>query len=204
MRLVLVLLTALVVFIPSCLFVKAPDEKIDVQNVALSPQPEIPMSDELVRTRAGDLIALLPKSWVFLDTKNEASAEIISVAVNPEYTLSMVVSAIPGAESSKESMESDGLLGLARATFQKHVRKTGGLAKLIGSYRVAQLGARRFAAFDFSTNGGSLRSRCAVCVSSLGNSYEIALVPLTVTGKDVPDPLEQERIFRSILATVQY
>lgn len=203
MRVVLIILFVAIA-LPSCLFVKAPDEKFDVQNVALSPQPEIPMSDDLVRTRAGDLIALLPRSWVFLDTKNEASAEIISVAVNPDYTLTMVVSAIPGAESSKESIESDGLLGLARATFQKHVRKTGGQAKLVGSYRIAQLGARRFAAFDFSTNGGSLRTRCAVCVSSLGNSYEIALAPLTVTGKDVPDPLEQERVFRSILATVQY
>lgn len=199
-----VLIVMLAVVLSSCLFVKAPDEKFDVQNVALSPQPEIPMSDDLVRTRAGDLIALLPKSWVFLDTKNEASAEIISVAVNPEYTLSMIVSAVSGAEASKESAESDGLLGLARATFQKHVRKTGGQAKLIGSYRIAQLGARRFAAFDFSTNGGSLRTRCAVCVSSIGNHYEIAVAPLTVTGKDVPDPLEQERVFRSILATVQY
>jgi hypothetical protein len=201
---VFLLILFVAVALPACLFVKAPEEKFDVQNVALSPQPEIPMSDDLVRTRAGDLIALLPRSWVFLDTKNEASAEIVSVAVNPDYTLSMVVSSIPGAESSKESIESDGLLGLARSTFQKHVRKTGGQAKLVGLYRIAQLGARRFAAFDFSTNGGSLRTRCAVCVSSLGNNYEIALAPLTVTGKDVPDPLEQERVFRSILATVQY
>ena len=116
----------------------------------------------------------------------------------------LAISAVPGAEASKESADGDGLISLARATFQKHLRKTGGQAKLIGSYRIAQLGARRFAAFDFSTNGGSLRTRCAVCVSSIGNHYEIAVAPLTVTGKDVPDPLEQERVFRSILATVQY
>lgn len=204
MRVQLAALLAAAMLLPSCLFVKAPEDKIEVQNVALSPQPEIEMSDNLVRTRAGDLIALLPKGWVFLDTKNEASADIISVAVNPDYTLSMVVSSIPAAESSRERMASEGLLGLARSAFQKHVRKTGGVAKIVGGYRIAELGARTFAGFDFSTTGGGMRTRCAVCTSSLGNHYEISLVPLNVTGRDLPDAQEQERIFRSILATVQY
>lgn len=204
MRVHLIALLASAVIIPSCLFVKAPEEKIEVHNVALSPQPEIEMSDNLVRTRAGDLIALLPKGWVFLDTRNEASADILTVAVNPEYTLSMVVSSIPPAESSKERLANEGLLGLARSAFQKHVRKTGGIAKNVGGYRIAQLGARTFAGFDFSTTGGGMRTRCAVCTSSLGNHYEISLVPLNITGRDLPDAQEQERIFRSILATVQY
>ena len=104
---------AIVVFsiiVPSCLFVKAPEQKSDVQNVALSPQPEIEMSDELVRTRAGDMIALMPKGWVFLDTKSDASADIVAIAVNPEYTLSMVVSSIPAAESSREQIQAEGEL----------------------------------------------------------------------------------------------
>lgn len=198
------LLIACVLLLPSCLFVKAPEDKIVVQNVALSPQPEIEMSDNLVRTKAGDLIALLPKGWVFLDTRTEASADIISVAVNPEYTLSMVVSSIPAAESSRERLANDGLIGLAQVAFQKHARKTSGAAKVVGSYRLAQLGARTFAGFDFSTTGGGMRTRCAVCTSSIGNHYEVSLVPLNITGRDLPDAQEQERIFRSILATVQY
>jgi len=193
-----------VLLLPSCLFVKAPEDKIEVQNVALSPQPEIEMSDNLVRTKAGDLIALLPKGWVFLDTRTEASADIISVAVNPEYTLSMVVSSISSGESSRERLANEGLVGLARAAFQKHSRKTSGAAKVVGSYRLAQLGARTFAGFDFSTTGGGMRTRCAVCTSSIGNHYEVSLVPLNITGRDLPDAQEQERIFRSILATVQY
>ena len=138
MRSLLCGLIVLAVFLPSCLFVKAPEDKVEVQNVALSPRPEIEMSDNLVRTRAGDLIALLPKNWVFLDTRNEASADIITVAVNPDYTLSMVVSSIPAAESSRERMANEGLLGLARSAYQKHVRKTGGMAKLVGGYRIAE------------------------------------------------------------------
>ena len=192
------------IIVPSCLFVKAPEQKSDVQNVALSPQPEIEMSDELVRTRAGDMIALMPKGWVFLDTKSDASADIVAIAVNPEYTLSMVVSSIPAAESSREQIQAEGLLGLARVAYQKHVRKSAGTSKLVGTYRIAELGARRFGVYDFSASGGALRTRSAVCTSSLGNSYEVSLVPLSVSGKDVPNSAEQERIFRSILATVQY
>lgn len=199
-----VLAIIVVLVLPSCLFVKAPEQKTDVQNVALSPQPEIEMGDELVRTRAGDMIALMPKGWVFLDAKGEASADIVAIAVNPDYTLSMVVSSIPAAESSREQVQSEGLLGLARVAYQKHLRKSAGTAKLVGTYRIAELGPRRFGLYDFSTTGGSHKIRAAVCTSSLGNHYEVSLVPLSVSGKDVPDVNEQDRIFRSIIATVQY
>lgn len=199
------LATALVVTaLPSCLFVRAPQQNEDVQNVALSPQPQIDMSDDLVRTRAGDLIALLPRGWVFLDTKGESSADIVSVAVNPDYTLSMVVSSISHGESTRELTEGEGMLGLARVAFQKHVRKSAGAVKLIGTYRTAELGPRRFGLYDFSMAAGGLRTRAAVCTSTLGNHYEIALVPLTVSGKDLPDNTTQEATFSSILATVQY
>lgn len=199
-----VAMTLLVVTVPSCLFVKAPQQSEDVQHVALSPQPQIDMSDELVRTRAGDLIALLPRGWVFLDTKGEASADIVSIAVNPDYTMSMVISSIPHGESTREMTEDEGMLGLARVAYQKHVRKSAGAVKLIGTYRTAELGPRRFGLYDFSMAAGGLRTRAAVCTSTLGNHYEIALVPLTVSGKDVPDNATQEATFRSILATVQY
>ncbi|HLP27748.1 MAG TPA: hypothetical protein VK147_03845, partial [Candidatus Didemnitutus sp.] len=84
----ILVIVAITMLVPSCLFVKAPEQKTDVQNVALSPQPEIEMSDELVRTRAGDMIALMPKGWVFLDSKGDASADIVAIAVDPDYTLS--------------------------------------------------------------------------------------------------------------------
>ncbi len=200
----LVAMTLLVIAVPSCLFVKAPQQSEDLQHVALSPQPQIDMSDELVRTRAGDLIALLPRGWVFLDAKGEASADIVSIAVNPDYTLSMVISSITHGESTRELTEGEGMLGLARVAYQKHVRKSAGAVKLIGTYRTAELGPRRFGLYDFSMAAGGLRTRAAVCTSTLGNHYEIALVPLTVSGKDVPDNATQDATFRSILATVQY
>jgi len=188
----------------SCLFVKAPEQKIVVENVSLSPKPEVEMSDELVRTRTGDMIALLPKGWFFLDTKGQESSDIFAVAVNPEYTVSAVFASIPNSESSKEMLEKEGVLGLARASYNKHARKTANSTKLIGTYSTAELGLRRFGCYEFSTTGGSMRSRCAVFTSSMGNHYEFALVPMTVSGKDLLSDAEQVKIFRSILATVQY
>lgn len=195
---------AMLVATTSCLFVKAPEQKVVIENVSLSPKPEIEMSDELVRTRTGDMIALLPKGWFFLDTKGQESSDIIAVAVNPEYTISAVFASIPNSESSKEQLEKEGVLGLARVSFSKHARKTANSTKLVGTYSTAELGLRTFGCYEFSSTGGSMRTRCAVFTSSIGNHYEFALVPLTVSGKDLLPDVEQQKIFRSILATVQY
>jgi hypothetical protein len=191
-------------FLHGCLFVKAPDTTVEPVNVELSPQPELEMSEEIVRTQAGDIIAQLPKGWIFLDPKGQQSTEIIAVATNPEYSLTAVFSQIQHGESSKELSEQDGMLGLARTAFARRSRKTAGTAKLIGTYKTAQLGTRTFGMYDFSTTSGALRTRCAVFTSSIGNHYEFALVPLTIGGKDLPVDAEIQRIFRSILATVQY
>jgi hypothetical protein len=193
-----------VTLLTSCLFVKAPEQKVDVNNVALSPLPDIEMSDVLVRTRAGDMIALLPKGWVFLDTKSQSSTDVIAVAVDSDYTMSIVFSGIPNSESHRETLAQEGVLGLARIAYSKHARKTAGATRLVGTYGTAQLGPRTFGTYEFSASGGAMRTKCAVFTSSAGNHYEFALVPMAISGKDVPPDAELQRIFRSMLATIQY
>jgi len=114
-----------------------------------------------------------------------------------------VFAELPG-EASKEQLEKEGLLGLARVAYNKHVRKTAGTAKLVGTYSVAELGPRRFGLFDFTASTTSLRTRCAVFTSSTGNHYEFALVPIAVTGKEQPSDTDIAKVFRSIVATIQY
>jgi hypothetical protein len=193
-----------VALIPSCLFVKAPEQKPRIDTVALSPQPEIEMSEELIRTRAGDMIAVLPKGWVLLDATSTPSVDVIAVAVNTEYTLSAVFSEIPQTEAVADAVKAEGIKGLARAAFARHQRKTGSAVKLYGDIATADLGARQFALYEFTPASGALRTRCAVFTSAIGKSYEFALVPMTVSGKELPVDAEQQRIFRSILTTVQY
>ena len=189
----------------SCLFVKAPEQKLVGETQQLSPLPEIEMSDEIIRTREGDMIALVPRGWLLIDPKEEVSDDILTVAVNPEYTLSAVFSGIPATASSQEQLGKEGLLGLARIAYTKHSRKTAGSVSLAGTYSIAELGTRRFGLYDFSSQNGLVRSRCAVFTSTTGNHYQFALVPINVSpsGEFVPDTLQQ-KIFRSILATIQY
>lgn len=199
----IVLFLTVVFFVQSCLFVKAPDNKVVVQDAPLSPQAELPMSEELVRTRQGDMIALLPQGWVFIDTKQSTSPDIVAVAVNPEYTLSVVFSNLTSAQTTQEELQREGMLGLARVAFNKHNKKSGGVAKLIGTYELANLGPRKFGLYDFTVNS-SARTRCAVFTSSIGEHYEVAVVPMNVTGRDIPADSLQRKVFRSILSTVQF
>ena len=199
------LLASLVFFLTSCLFVKAPEQKGRIGDDAdLSPLPEIQMGEDLVRTQEGDMIALLPEGWVFLDARSNVSDDIISVAVNPEYTLSAVFTEIPGGATTTDAFAAEGLLGLARTGFNKHARKSAGSVKLVGTYAIAEFGTRRFGTYSLSGANGTSVTRCAVFASTIGHFYEFALVPLTVSGRDIPGDREQRAIFNSILTTVQY
>lgn len=197
------LFTLLTLALSGCLWVKAPEQKPLTEDQALSPLPEVIMGEEPVRAPEGDMIALIPQGWLYLDTKDQVSSDVMVVAVNPEYSLSAVFSKLPSTTAAKESVEQEGLLGLARSSFNKHSRKTAGTAKLIGTYAVTEFGVRQFGTYEFSGNG-SMRTRCAVFTSTLGNAYEFALVPMSVAGRDVPPDAVQQQIFRSILATIQY
>lgn len=192
------------VSLAGCLFVKAPETKVEVRDVALSPLPEVEMGDELVRTRAGDMIALLPKGWVYLDPRTEASADVVAVAVDPDYTMTAVFSSISGVEPAADGAEHEGMLGLARRAFSRHARKTAGAVRLVGTYSEASFGTRRFGLYEFTSSNGASKTRCSVFTSSLGQHYQFALVPLAVSGRDQRTDAELQRIFRSILATIQY
>ena len=189
----------------SCLFVKAPKQDEGTgEEAPLSPQPQMAMGDELIRSPQGDMIALLPEGWQLLDTKTEVSDFVITVAVNPEYTLSAVFATIPPSGSTLQAVDDDGLLGLARVAFTQRSRKTAGAVDLVGTYSLAELGTREFGLYKFKPSAGSLTSRCAVFTSTLGNYYEFSLVPINVSGRDIPADADQHKVFSSILATIQY
>ena len=202
-RTILLLLCATA--LSGCLFVKAPkQDEATGEDAPLSPLPQLEMGDELIRSPQGDMIALLPEGWLLLDTKTDVSDYVITVAVNPEYTLSAVFSTIPDAGSTREAFYDDGLLGLARVAFTQRSRKTAGAVDLVCTYSIAELGTREFGLYKFKSSSGSLKSRSAVFTSTLGNFYEFSLVPINVSGRDIPADADQHTVFSSILATIQY
>lgn len=188
-----------------CLFT-ATERK--AESIIVSVKPEIPMSDEYVRSRPGDMLAFLPQGWFLVDVEGKASSDVIAVAVNPDYTLSMVVQNIRKNDLIDQVVQKEGLLGLTRLAFEKRQRKTSNSVRLLNKFTPTTIGSRSFGVYEFTgavqdTTTAILHSRSAVFTSSLGNYYEVSLTPTTISGKSVPPDDECARVFRSIIASLQ-
>lgn len=192
------------ILISGCIVVKHKPVTDDVSTITLSPKPEIPMSDKLVRSKKGDIIAFLPQDWFFVNVEEKASADIFAVAVNPDYTLSAVFSSIRKNDITDSIVNKEGLLGLARTSLSYHENKTAGAVKQVGKYSLIQLGTMSFAKYYYSNSSGALVSQTAVFKSSLNQYYEFAVIPMNITGKPLPSQVEIDKIFNSIVATIQY
>ncbi|MFP4528358.1 MAG: hypothetical protein ACLFQX_07390 [Candidatus Kapaibacterium sp.] len=198
------LILSIVVLGAGCIVVKHPDKPDVAPTVNLSPKPEIDMSDNLVRSERGDMIAFLPKGWFFIDVDMDVSSDVFAVAVNPDYTMGVVFSYIKSNDRTEQIVGKEGLLGLARLTFARHEQKTAGGVKLAGKYSEIEMGKNKFAQFKFAANPGDMATRAAVFRSSIGNYYEFALSPMDIKGEKIPTDEEFDRIFRSVLTTIQY
>ena len=200
-----ILILFLLQLLSGCIIIKHDsDSNVEYQPLVLSPKPEIPMSDILVRSDRGDMIAFLPKDWFFIDLEDKASSEIFAVAVNPDYTLSLVFSLKKANARNDQIIEQEGLLGLARICFEKRQKKTAAAVKAVGKPYKIKFGNLEFVVYEFSSTGGAIRSKAAVFISSIGQSYEVAIVPMDFRGRPIPDKDEINKIFNSVLATVQY
>jgi hypothetical protein len=217
-RLLLSCCISAVLFVSGCLFVKQ-KEAPPPSPTLLSPQPEIQMSEDLVRSKAGDMIAFLPQGWFFVELEGKAPSDVFAIAVNPDYTLSAVFSTLRKTETSDSVIEREGVYALARMSFARHERKSAGTVKLAGKTTALKIGSREFGYFEIigvfrpdTTSAlpgvpityGTLKTKIAVFNSSINNYYELALVPTTISGKTLPTEDEISKIFRSMLTTVQF
>lgn len=203
-RIIAVILLASTFFTTGCIIVKLKPDLPDSPMVNLSPKPEIPMSDKLVRSAKGDMIAYLPEGWDFIDLQEKTSPDVYAVAVNPEYTLTAVFTSIRKNDKSDTAFAKEGLLGIARISLANHQTKSGDAVKQVGNFMNLQMGAMSFAKYESTTVVGLLSAQTAVFVSSINQYYEFALVPMNITGKAQPTQLEANKIFNSILSTIQY
>jgi len=190
-------------FFSSCIIVKHKEKPEPPPEVMLSPKPLIPMSEEHVRSKKGDMIAFLPRDWFFVNLEEKIPSDVFAVAVNPEYTLSAVFSIIRKNDRVDSIVSKEGLLGLARVAFDRHERKTAGAVKHLGKYETIQMGNLNLAKYDFSATGEALKTHSVVFVSSINQYYEFSLIPMNITGKRVPPNDEIDKIFQSIVATIQ-
>jgi len=190
----------------SCIFVKYDnDEKIEIEpEIDLSPKPLVELSNYMVRSHSGDMIAFLPKDWFLVNTENQISSEVFAVAVNKEYNLSAVFTNHKNTEEFEAKFNQEGLFGLAWYALTKKEKKSAGLVKQVGKYQSLLMGTRRFVKYEYSTTTGTIISKSAVFKSTLNEYYEFTLVPLSVDGNSIPKQQEINDIFQSILSGIKY
>ncbi|MFH1050892.1 MAG: hypothetical protein V1779_08195 [bacterium] len=192
------------IILNSCFIVKEEVETDVAPSIILSPKPVIEMSETLVRSQKGDMIAFLPKDWFFVDLEDKISADAFAVAVNPDYTLAAVFSTIKPNDELNQLVKKEGLIGLARYSIIKKQNKTADAVKLYGKYTSISMGTLSFCKFSYTATEGAITSLSAVFTSSLGEYYEFALVPLNVRKLPLAGALDTDKIFHSILTTIQY
>ncbi len=191
--------------INSCIVVMHKDKQVEIEpEVTLSPKPILQMSETLLRSDKGDMVAFLPKSWFLVDVESKVTPDIIAVAINPDYTLSAVFSVIRNNELIKDIIEKEGLFGLARLSFERRESKTVGFVKQIGKYQAINMGAQDFVKYEYSNTGGALIAKSAVFISSTGEFYEFSLLPINVKNNIMPSTKEFDDVFQSFLASINY
>ncbi len=200
---ILLITFILCIFASGCIVVKHKEAEDVAPTIQLSPKPELAMSEEPLLSKDLDMMAFLPEHWFFVDVENEANTNVFAVAVNPQYTMSAVFSTIPPSSRVNEIIEREGLLGLARYSFELHQLKIPDI-KLIGKYGIVNMGNYSFAKYEYTTSGSSVNARSIVFKSELGKFYEFTLIPMTFTGRPMPTTEEINKTFFSILATIQY
>lgn len=189
----------------SCIVVIHEQKTYEIEpEISLSPKPVLKMSETLIRSEKGDMIAFLPNDWFLVNVESKVSPDIIAVAVNPDYTLTATFSVLRNNELIKETVDKEGLFGLARLSLERRENKTVGLVKQIGKYQTINMGQQEFVKYEYSNTGGALLAKSAVFISSTGDYYEFSLVPINVLKNIMPSKRDIDDIFQSFLASINY
>ena len=200
----IILILALIVSLAGCVIVKEKEEKPKAVVLQFSPTPEMPMSDVMILSDDGDMVAFIPKGWFLVNLEDEAPTDVIGVAVNKGYTIAVVFSKIRKNDSYDKIVKREKLLGLARIALEKRADKTAGSVTLAGDYKEINMGPRNFAKYEFTNSDKSMRGMSAVFISTLGNYYEMTVIPMNLTGIIPVSQYDLDKVFSSVLATVQY
>ena len=198
------LLILSLVFIQGCFIVKMPSKEKDEVQIQYIPSTQIEMSEEPISSENGDMISFIPKNWFFVDLEENTPSDIMAIAVNPDYTLSLVISRYASNEILDEIYNHQHLIGLANASFEKRERKASGSLMQIGKFSTFKTGNLEFVVYKYRNKNQSLPSLNAIFKSSIGQIYEISLIPMNIIGLSLPSEAEMNTIFFSVLATVRY
>jgi hypothetical protein len=165
--------------------------------------PAVTVSETRVHSPTGDMSARLPQGWVTLDVDRLDSPELFAVACNPEYTVSLIFSAVAVDNTARRGFDRGGMAGLAEASFERHRKRSAGRATLQSEFEEFTIGRRRFGAYTYSTDSMQTLTRVAVFYTA-SNLYECAVTHLTFTDRDLPTLKTLREIHQLVLSTVEW
>lgn len=188
----------------SCVIVKKFETETREPIVKLSPKPIVQMQEPSVRSDVGDMIAAIPFDWFFIDLDDKTSEGTIAVATNKDYNLMAVFKQLSPTKELNDKFEKDKEYGIAKYSYSLKANLTDGNCQLTSKYGVIEAGNLKYGTYKYSNTGGALTARTAVFRTDINNYYEFTLIPTDIKGMSFPTEIEQDNIFKSIIATLKY
>ncbi len=200
----IIVIALVLVTLNACVIVKKFETETRDPLVKLSPKPLINMQDEYIRSSEGDMIASIPEDWFFVDLQGKASEGTIAIATTKDYNLTAVFKKLPKSIELEKNFKEDKEYGIAKYSYTTKANKTGGNCQLTSKYGMIEAGNLKYGTYRYSNTGGALTARTAVFKTDIDNFYEFTLIPTDIKGMSFPTEVEQENIFKSIIATMKY
>lgn len=201
-RIIIIALT--LITLSSCVIVKKFESDSREPIVKVSPKPIVSMQDEVIRSEEGDMIASIPTEWFYVQLNNKATAGTIAVATNKDYSLTAVFKKLVTTSELEKLFNEEKEYGIAKFSYSQKADKTGGACQLTSKYGTLEAGNLKYGTYRYSNTGGALTARTAVFRTNINNYYELTLVPTDIKGMSFPTEIDQENIFKSIIATMKY
>ncbi|MGA1250158.1 MAG: hypothetical protein ACO3YM_06735 [Candidatus Kapaibacteriota bacterium] len=189
----------MLVGLSGCLFVWEEEEFYPA--MALSPMPEIAMSEKTIESIDGDMVAFIPEGWYLLKQEFYPSKDVFAMAVDSTMTLTAVFSKLN--KPAKDSNSLKNVNDMMRFALQQHIAKSQGSVQQVGKGRPLSIGRRTFGFISFGKSN-TMSTKALVWRSNAGNLYECALVPLDMTSTPIPNDSMQTRIIRSIASMIMF
>jgi hypothetical protein len=200
----IIVIALVLITLDACVIVKKFETETREPLVKLSPKPILNMQEEYIRSTDGDMIAAIPEGWFFVDLDGKASAGTIAIATTKDYNLTAVFKKLPSSIELEQNYKTDKEYGIAKYSYTIKANKTGGNCQLTSKYGLIEAGNLKFGTYRYSNTGGALTARTAVFRTDIDNYYEFTLIPTDIKGMSFPTEVEQENIFKSIIATMKY
>ncbi|MGQ9819175.1 MAG: hypothetical protein ACUVQ1_04535 [Candidatus Kapaibacteriales bacterium] len=182
------------------------EKKLDDEfatDLTIMEKPQVPLSDQIVRSPTNDMIANIPLNWFFVDTEEKAPSNIFSVSCNYEYSMCALFFQLTQTQFLNKLAASEGLVGIAKYCFEQKSKKSLGNIELIGDFIPLKNGKQKFYIFTFKNKIDNTIGKSAVFISSLNNFYEFSLLQLSFKTNKL-NKAEFDKTFQSILASIKF